>query len=90
MDNDGGVLSVQSGRNTLKSPVEGVEFAAAAAGAGGGGGKKKQKKQKKKGSGLPSGVAKSATQKRSSAASKPAARSGPADVNDLMAKFNRK
>jgi hypothetical protein len=90
VDNDGGVLSVQSGRNTLKSPVEGVEFAAAAAGAGGGGGKKKQKKQKKKGSGLPSGVAKSATQKRSSAASKPAARSGPADVNDLMAKFNRK
>jgi hypothetical protein len=65
-------------------------LAAPAAGAGGGGGKKKQKKQKKKGSGLPSGVAKSATQKRSSAASKPAARSGPADVNDLMAKFNRK
>ena len=90
VDNDGGVLSVQSGRNTLKSPVEGVEFAAAGAGGGGSGGKKKQKKQKKKGSGLPSSVAKSATQKRSSGASKPAARSGPADVNDLMAKFNRK
>ena len=90
VDNDGGVLSVQSGRNTLKSPVEGVEFAAAGAGGGGSGGKKKQKKQKKKGSGLPSSVAKSATQKRSSGASKPAARSGSADVNDLMAKFNRK
>ena len=89
VDNDGGVLSVQSGRNTLKSPVEGVELAAAGAG-GGSGGKKKQKKQKKKGSGLPSSVAKSATQKRSSGASKPAARSGSADVNDLMAKFNRK
>ena len=90
VDNDSGVLSVQSGRNTLKSPVEGVEFAAAGAGGGGSGGKKKQKKQKKKGSGLPSSVAKSATQKRSSGASKPAARSGSADVNDLMAKFNRK
>ena len=43
--------SPQSGRNTLKSPVEGVEFAAAGAGGGGSGGKKKQKKQKKKGSG---------------------------------------
>ena len=89
VDNDGGVLSVQSGRNTLKSPVEGVEFAVAGAPGGGGGGKKKQKKQKKKGSGLPSGVAGSATQKRSSSASKPAPR-GPADVDDLMAKFNRR
>ena len=94
VDNDGGVLSVQSGRNTLKSPVEGVEFAVAGAGAagGGGGGKKKQKKQKKKGSGLPSGVAgggKAQKQSGGIASSQPGAR-GPADVNDLMAKFNRK
>jgi hypothetical protein len=90
VDVDGGVLSVQSGRNALKSPVEGVEFApAGGGGGGGGGGKKKQKKQKKKGSGLPSGVAGSAAQKTSSSAPKPSPR-GPADVNDLMAKFNRK
>ncbi|MDB9925253.1 hypothetical protein OAD67_03220 [bacterium] len=89
VDNFGGVLSVQSGRNTLKSPVEGVKFAVAVGGVGGdnSGGtvsKKQQKKNKKKGSGL------GAAANNSNAKSSKPSKSGPADINDLMAKFNRK
>ena len=84
-----GVLTVQAGRNRLKTPAEGVEFAdaggakaTAGPSGGGGGGKKSKKKEKKKGgSGLPR-----ATQPGGS----PPASSGGADINDLMAKFNRK
>ena len=55
MVDDGGLLTVQTGRAMLKCPVEGVEFASKVVGGkggkGGGGGKGKKKK---KGGGLPS------------------------------------
>ena len=85
-----GVLTVQAGRNRLKTPVEGVEFAdrggakakASGPSAGGGGKKKSKKKEKKKGgSGLP---------RSTKPGNPPPASSGGADINDLMAKFNRK
>jgi len=87
-----GVLTVQAGRNQLKSPVEGVELHRGAGGGGGagggagGGGKKKQKK--KKGGGLPR-----ATQTQRGGGGRnagPSDASGGSDVNDLMAKFNRR
>ena len=82
---DGGLLTVQTGRAMLKCPVEGVEFASKVVGGkggkGGGGGKGKKKK---KGGGLPS-PSKDIRKASQAPSPKPSG-----DVNDLMAKFNRK
>ena len=80
---EGGLLTVQTGRAMLKCPVEGVEFASKVGGGGVGGGGGKGKK-KKKGGGLPS-PSKDIRKASQAPSPKPSG-----DVNDLMAKFNRK
>ena len=87
---EGGLLTVQTGRAMLKCPVEGVEFASKAGGGGGGGGGGKGKKKKKGkvrefGGGLPSPSKDIRKASQAAPSSKPSG-----DVNDLMAKFNRK
>lgn len=95
VDTFDGVLSVQAGRNTLKSPVEGVEFAVFGGGDANGASasvsKQAMKKQKKKGSGLPNlGRSKGAGNSSSSGGTaKKGKEKGPVDISDLMAKFNR-
>ena len=81
---------MQTGRAMLKCPVEGVEFASKAGGGGGvgGGGKGKKKKKGKVrefGGGLPSPSKDIRKASQAAPSSKPSG-----DVNDLMAKFNRK
>ena len=76
---------MQTGRAMLKCPVEGVEFASKAGGGGGKGKKKKKGKVREFGGGLPSASKDIRKASQAAPSSKPSG-----DVNDLMAKFNRK
>ena len=80
---------MQTGRAMLKCPVEGVEFASKAGGGGNGGGGKGKKKKKGKDREFGGGLRSPSKDIRKASQAAPSSKPS-GDVNDLMAKFNRK